>query len=234
MIDSHIYIICSDKARNGKTLFARLYADRLSLSGNNRLHVFDTDYPHGGIASYFPDDHDIIDLSRTQDQVQLFDTMIGGKGINYVVDLQASLLTQFFSIFHDISFDTGAREAGTGVVVYFIVDRSLNSIHEAEKVRAKLRCSEFVLVHNEAIGNALAIPGAVEEYEDIEKDRDLLFPKLSDETLALVESAEFSFSDFIAGNSEDLPIEIRRELWLFLEMIYNQRRVGGSETVHLI
>lgn len=234
VIDSHIYIVCSDKARNGKTLFARLYADRLSLSGNSRLHVFDTDYPHGGIASYFPDDSDIIDLSRTQDQMQLFDTMITEPGINYVVDLQASLLARFFSIFHDIAFDEGAREAGVGVVVYFIVDRSLNSIHEAERVREQLRCSEFVLVHNEAIGNALAIPGAAEEYEDIEKDRDLLFPRLSDETLALVESPTFTFSDFIAGKSEELPVEIRRELWHFLELIYNQRKIGGSETVHLI
>lgn len=166
--------------------------------------------------------------------MQLFDTMITEPGINYVVDLQASLLKQFFSIFHDISFDTGAREAGVGVVVYFIVDRSLNSIHEAERVREQLRCSEFVLVHNEAIGNALAIPGAAEEYEDIEKDRDLLLPKLSDETLALVENPAFKFSDFIAGNSEALPIEMRRELWQFLEIIYNQRKLGGSDTVHLI
>ncbi|MGI9401132.1 MAG: hypothetical protein ACR2O0_07765 [Rhizobiaceae bacterium] len=206
----------------------------MSLSGNNRLHVFDTDFPHGGVAAYFPEDSDIINLSRTQDQMQLFDTMITEPGINYVVDLQASLLEKFFSIFHDIAFDVGAQEAGVGVVVYFIVDRSLNSIHEAERVREKLRCCEFVLVHNEAIGNALALPGAYEEYEDIEKDRDLVLPRLSDDALSLVESPAFTFSEFIAGKSEDLPVELRRELWLFLEAIYNQRQIGSSKTVHLI
>lgn len=196
--------------------------------------MFDTDFPHGGIAGYFPENSEIIDLSRTQGQMRLFDTMIAVPGVNYVVDLQASLLDRFFTIFNDIAFDTGAQESGIGVVVYFIVDRSLNSIHAAEQVRAKLRASELVLVHNEAIGNALNIPGAVEEYEDIEKDRDLVLPKLSEEARDLVETAGFSFADFITGKSEKIPVVIRRELWQFLETIYNQRKIGGSKTVHLI
>jgi hypothetical protein len=206
----------------------------LSLSDSSRLRVFDTDFPHGGIASYFPENSEIIDLSRTQGQMRLFDTMIAVPGVNYVVDLQASLLDRFFTIFNDIAFDTGAREVGIDVVVYFIVDRSLNSIHAAEQVRAKLRASELVLVHNEAIGNALNIPGAVEEYEDIEKDRDLVLPKLSEEARDLVETADFSFADFITGKSANISIVIRRELWHFLETIYNQRKIGGSRTVHLI
>ena len=166
--------------------------------------------------------------------MRLFDTMIAVPGVNFVVDLQASLLDRFFTIFNDIAFDTGARESGIDVVVYFIVDRSLNSIHAAEQVRAKLRASELVLVHNEAIGNALNIPGAVEEYEDIEKDRDLVLPKLSEEARDLVETADFSFADFITGKSANISIVIRRELWHFLETIYNQRKIGGSKTVHLI
>jgi hypothetical protein len=196
--------------------------------------VFDTDFPHGGIVSYFPENSEIIDLSRTPGQMRLFDTMIANPGVSSVVDLQASLLDRFFNIFNDIAFDTGAQASGIGVVVYFIVDRSLNSIHAAEHVRTKLRSSELVLVHNEAIGNALNIPGAVEEYEDIEKDRDLVLPKISEEARELVESAGFSFADFISGKSANVPLLIRRELWQFLETIYNQRKIGGSKTVHLI
>jgi hypothetical protein len=233
IIGSHIYIICSDQARNGKTLFARLYADCLALSGTDRLHIFDTDFPGGDLARYFPDNSDILDISKTDGQVRLFDTMINNPQINYVVDLQSSLLSRFFKIFSDIGFDEGAAEAGIGVVVFFVVDRSMSSIHAADHIRSKLTCSEFVLVRNDSIGNLLHIPSAAREYSEIQKDRDLVLPKFSEAARNFIEQPQFSFADFIAGHYSSAPLEIRHELWSFLEKIYNQREPGGSGVTHL-
>lgn len=233
-MDSHIYIICSNQARNGKTLFARLYADQLALSGRERINIFDTDYPNGGIAKYFPEQTEIVDISKTAGQVKLFDTMIERPGINHLVDLQSEWLDKFFTIFHDIGFDEGAAEAGIGVVVFYMIDRSMSSIETAAKIRKKLRSSEFVLIRNAAVGNLLHIPSAARNYMKIEKDRDILLPKLSDAASVYIERPGFTFTDFIASGATDAPIEIRNELWNFLETIYNQREAGGSGTTLLI
>ena len=233
-IGSHVYIVCSDQSRNGKTLFARLYADCLSLADADRLRVFDTDFPNGGLAHFFPDNSEIIDLARTGDQVRLFDTIIEEPGYHYVIDLQASLLNRFFKIFHDIGFGEGALEAGIGTAVFFIVDKSMSSISAAENVRAQLTCSEFIMVRNDAIGTLLHLPSAAENYLRIEKNRDLILPKLSANALSFVELKGFTFSDFISGDLVQPSDAVRTELWKFLETIYNQRSDGGSGTTLLI
>lgn len=176
----------------------------------------------------------MIDLTKTGGQVKLFDSMIANPQLNHIVDLQSELLEKFFSIFHDIVFDEGAGEAGLGIAVFFIVDRSMSSIAAAEKVRGKLRQSEFILVRNEAIGSLLHVPSAARNYMLIDKDRDLVLPKLSEAAMAHIEQPGFTFADFIAKRSEDAPIEVRYELWDFLETIYNQREAGESGTTLLI
>ena len=234
MIGSHIYIICSDQARNGKTLFARLYTDFLSLSGFDSVHLFDTDYPNGGLSRYFPDNSEIVDLSKTAGQVRLFDTMIENPDRHYVVDLQSELLDRFFKIFHDISFDSGAAESGLDITVFFILDRSMSSIHAADRLRGRLGDSSLVLVQNGAVGSILHLPSAASEYSEIEKDRDIVLPKFSDTARNYVEDPNFSFARFIAGGYRDAPIDIRQEVWSFLESLYEQRDSGGEGTTHLI
>lgn len=198
------------------------------------MRVFDTDYPNGGLARYFPDNSEIVDLSKTGGQVRLFDTMIEEPNFHYVIDLQASLTNKFFKIFHDIRFDEGASESGIGTAVFYIVDRSMSSISAAEKVRSQLSCSEFVMVRNDAIGTLLHLPSAAENYLRIEKDRDLVLPKLSANALAFIEQRGFTFSDFIAGDIAAPPEAVKTEIWKFLDAIYNQRGMNVSGTTLLI
>lgn len=234
VIHSHVHIVCSNESRNGKTLFARLYADCLSLGGMERLRIFDTDYPNGRLAHYFPANSEIVDLTKTGGQVRLFDTIVSEPNYQYVIDLQASLLDRFFKIFSDIQFDEGAAEAGISTAVYFIVDRSMSSIHAAEAVREKLTVADFVMVTNEAIGTLLHMPSAAADYLRIPKDRDLVLPQLSWKASELIEEPGFTFAGFIAGESRDLPVELRVEMWNFLEKIYNQRSVAGSGATLLL
>ncbi|MCB1462191.1 MAG: hypothetical protein KDJ90_07130 [Nitratireductor sp.] len=220
--------MCSDEARNGKTLFARILGDQVALSDISRLCVFDTDHPRGDLVHWFPKNTQIIDLSRTVDQIKLFDTMIGEPDKHYVVDLQSSLLEKFFKIFHDIAFDEAVSEAGTAVTVYFIVDRSYGSVLGARSVHRQIRASEFVTVINEAIGSPLQLAEAALAYRGIPKDREIVLPALSRAAREYINSAGFTFSDFIVSNAEAAPANVRFELWAFLERIYNQRTGGGS------
>lgn len=231
---THVHIVCSNEARNGKTLFARLYADILSLSGAERVRVFDTDHPNGSLAHWFPGQSEIVDLNKTGGQVRLFDTIIGEPGYNYVIDLQAGLLERFFTIFHDIAFDEGAKEAGIGVAVFYLLDRSVSSIHKAAWVRSKLSCSDFAIVKNEALGTLLHMPSAAREYMEIPKDRDLNLPKLSAGARDFIQQPGFSFGRFLTGGAMDAPLELRLEITEFLERLYNQRKQGGSGTTLVI
>jgi len=185
--------------------------------------VFDTAHPRGDLARWFPRRARIIDLSQTQGQVALFDTMIAEPRQNYVVDLQAEHMDRFFRIFGDIAFDEAAREAGAEVMVHFVLDRSMSSIQSARHTRSRLKASRFVIVLNEAIGNLLNLASAREHYNRISKDGEIVLPRLSAAAREHIEQPGFSFATFIAGRSEQSPAQVRYELWRLLEILYDQR-----------
>lgn len=221
-----VSIICSDEPRNGKTLLARLITDCLSLAGPEGFRVFDTDHPHGGLAGYFPGNSRIVDFTRTQGQVTVFDTIIGEPDHDYVIDLQASLLDRFFAIFEDIGFDTAAHEAGITVAVYFLIDRSLTSVAAAARLSGMLRHSSFIPVRNEALGNILTLPEAARIFHEMKKTRDLVMPRLSIPALNRIDEPDFTFAGFIERNGDGETLEMRVELWNFLESVYNQRETA--------
>ena len=198
------------------------------------MRIFDTDFPNGGLAGYFPASSRIIDFSRTGDQVLVFDTMVGEPNHDYVIDLQDNLLNPFFRIYSDIAFDEGAAEAGIAVSVYFMLDRTLTSVRAASEVSRLAAGASFIPVRNEAIGNILAIPEGARLYEGIRKNREIMLPRLSIDALNLIDDPQFSFSGFVARNGEGYPLELKIELFQFLETIYNQRRAdeaGGPVTL---
>ena len=204
------------------------------MAGEERLRVFDTDFPDGGLAGYFPASSRIIDFARTGDQVLVFDTMVDEPDHDYVIDLQDNLLKPFFKVYSDIAFAEGAAEAGIAVSVYFMLDRTLTSVRAAAEVSRLAAGASFVPVRNEAIGNILAIPEGARLYEGIRKNREIMLPRLSVDALNLIDDPQFSFSGFVARNGEGYPLELKIELFQFLETIYNQRRVdeaGGPVTL---
>ena len=183
------------------------------------------------MAGYFPASSQIIDFSKTAGHVNLFDTIINEPDFDYLVDLDAQFLRSFFRIFSDIAFDQGARGAGIEITVYFMIDRTVDSVRAAGEIRRQCGDVQFVPVINEAIGNVLVLPQAASLYSDISKAREITLPRLSIEALNLTDQPDFSFADFIARNGAGTPLELRVELFGFLEGIYNQKRVsdaGGS------
>ncbi|MEM6463433.1 MAG: hypothetical protein AAF724_16115 [Pseudomonadota bacterium] len=226
-----MHIICSDEARNGKTIFARLYAELLRLGADHLPRIIDTDHPDGTIVRYFPNTCDIIDLSRTDGQIRLFDTIIENPHLDHVIDLEAHHLKRFFSIFEDIDYDRAASLAGMGVAVFFFLDRTLASIQAAIALRKRLTSSQFVLVRNDAIG--VYRPPAYGERElfRIDMDRQIRLPSLPTDLLDFVEDPEFNLSDFILQRPHNLPDWLSDELWTILEAIYEQQPIGTAETM---
>lgn len=197
------------------------------LSGPESFRIFDTDFPHGALAGYFPASARIVDFSKTQGQVRLFDTVLGEPDHDYIVDLDASMLWRFFQIYRDIGFDRAAADKGITVTVYFFIDRSLTSVEALAKVSKMIDEAGLIAVRNEMIGNVLTIPRAAAVYQDIPKTGEIQLPRLSVDALNHIDAPAFTFSDFIAHNGANTLLELRIEIWNFLETVYNQVQPDG-------
>ena len=216
-------IVCSDCPRNGKTLFAKLAADLLSLRLGHPPHIFDTDEPDGSLITHFPNHGEIIDLSKTTEQVALFDGMLSQPDGHFLVDLEDRHFAHFFNIYRDIGFEAGAEEVGLDLSVFFLIDRTEASIEAAAELSASIPQTRFLTVRNSAIGDALSIGTSADIYHRMRIDREILLPQLSPEALGMLEHPDFHFDTFIAGKYEHFPFELKAELWSFLEGLYEQR-----------
>ncbi len=232
-----VYIICSDRARVGKTLLARVFAGMLGLRRDGNPLVFDTDLSGNGIINYLAPKTTLIDLSKVSDQVALFDTMIeardnrlqsgafGGTS-DFVVDLAASDLRRFFDLFNDIGFERGAKEAELDVRVYYLVSWTLKSLQTCQKIASTLTSSQFTAVRNMAINAFAFIPEAGKEAQVPDVDISLFISALSPAAFGVVNQHGFSFSRFISGGHKEIKLDVRQEIWRFLENIYNQTNAG--------
>ncbi len=232
-----VNIICSDTARIGKTLLARVYADLHGLRRENSPLIFDTDLSGNGIINYFPNKTRMIDLSRVGDQITLFDTMMEAEmdarkvqsqsagqraSKDFVIDVAASELHRFFNLFQDIGFERGAAEAGLSIRVYFIVSWTLKSLITTDRIRSLLTSSQFVGVRNMAI-EAFAFTPEPDEVDQVpEIDITMFLNALSPDAFAIVNEHSFSFGRFISGEYKGMRYAVKQEIWSFLEGIYNQ------------
>lgn len=180
---------------------------------------------------YFQQQCDIIDLSSTDGQIRLFDTILEYPHLDHVIDLEARHLERFFSIFNDIGYVKAAAEKGIGVAVFFFLDRTLASIQKAIALRRQLNTSRFVLVRNDAIGAYRAPVYGERELSRIDMDRQIRLPVLSSDVLDFVEDPAFNLSDFIMQRPHNLPGWLTEELLSFLEVIYEQQPIGTAQTM---
>ncbi len=230
---SIVHIICSDTARNGKTLLSRVLADLSSLRREGSPVIFDTDITGNGIVNYFPANTTNIDLSRVGDQVTLFDTMMElneppartrevGRPPDFVVDVAASELGRFFDLFRDIGFERGAEEAGLDVRVYYMISWTLQSLQSTERVRDLLRKSRFFAVRNMAVQAFAFTPLPHEAALVPEIDISLFLNALPPSVFGIINEKTFSFARFISGEYKDMRPSVRTQILQFLEEVHNR------------
>jgi len=239
---SVVHIFCSDTARTGKTLLARVFADLSALRREGNPIIFDTDISGNGIINYFPDKTRLIDLSMVADQVTMFDSIMqlhdtqnlsrraagrvnsSGSTLapDFVVDVAASDLGRFFEMFNDIGFERGAAEAQLDVRVYYLVNWSLKSLLRTEQIRSMLNATKFFAVRNMGIQAFSFTPLPHEADLVPEIDISLFLKALSPSVFGIVNEKDFSFARFASGEYTEIKTRANREIWNFLEGIYNQ------------
>ncbi len=223
-----IFIVCSDRARNGKTMLARLFVDMLQLGGLMPL-VFDTDAPEGGLARHFPLDARIVDLQRTTDQLALFDTVLADTLRDTVIDLSARDLDTFFDLCATTGFDEAAHAAGRTVRVFYILDRAFHSVVTAARLRRLVQRGSFILIRNEAIAPQRDAAYPESEVRAVNADRIVTIPELTDATMRDIESTAFSWKEFVLRGHKFTPVLRRHELFRIIEAAWGDREIAARD-----
>lgn len=217
-----IYIVCSDRHRNGKTLLARVLVDYLMLEKRDPF-VIDAGFPEGPLRAAFPGRTALVDFSQIQGQMKLFDTIMGSPGRDYVIDLPVPQTENFFATYSQLDFHIEATRAGFQIVVFFIVDKDYSSLRFSEDVQRQVAPALFVPVRNIYIGSAL-VPRSDTLSIDI--------PELDRDVMNLVEARHFSLRNFILGDEGSMAAQHARKLKIFLlEMMTALRDIEPAMTL---
>lgn len=218
-----IEVVCSDQARNGKTMLARLIADYLVLIGRDPT-IFDAEYPHSGIRPFLPERTRLVDMSKIGGQMTMIDSILGATPQDYVIDLPCRLLTDTFYLFDRIDFAGEARRMGFAVIVHYIIDRPFASLRMARQIYNSGQMDRFVPVRNDAIGHVSEYCQVVNLYGELTQRGEIVMPALDRALVQIVEQRGFSFSTFLLNRYSHVPRESHLRLREFLNTNFSQIR----------
>lgn len=201
-----IFIICSDRTRNGKTLLARVLVDHLLIEEHDPF-CFDLSAPEGVLRAYFPGRTALIDVTDAASRTRMFDILLKRAGRDYVIDVPGAQLARFCEAAGDHDFAASAKARGYRVCVLFVVDREQASLKTAVAVEEMLEPDLLVPVVNRFVGTALpeSVPGPV-----------ITLDKIDAELHAVVSNRRFSLRSFLLGEETAVPARLRAHLKTFL------------------
>jgi hypothetical protein len=220
-MSSRIYVVASDREGNGKTLLARLYADNLLLTGGDPF-ALDTDSARGGFAAFYPGRSRVVDIARTEGRMALFDTMVAEPDRSFVIDLQARHRDAFFATVAETLFLDEAHRSGREMVVLFVIDRSVYSLHAARQIWEKSLADRLIAVRNRAVGTVLDDTLPAEIRFELPPMGDIVVPELERGLIDSIEALDFSFARFLARKQPRVPEHTAYELDRFLQAVYGQ------------
>lgn len=197
-----IYIVCSDRGRNGKTLLARILTDHLLIEGRDPF-CFDLSAPEGALRAYFPGRTALIDIQDDTSRARLFDILRERPGRDYVIDVPAAQLARFCDAANDATLAESARAKGARLCVLFMVDRDPASLKMAVTLEETLQPDLLAPAVNRFVGTSLpeGVPGPV-----------VVIDRIEGELRVLVTNRRFSFRGFLLGDETAVPARLRPAL----------------------
>lgn len=190
-------IVASMRARTGKTLLARLIADRFLLA-SRRIEIFDTDAIEKSLTAAFPEQSSVIDLDRTVDQMKLFDTLAAPMPESQVIDLTHRSFQKFFKLMRDSDYVSEAKARGIEPVIFYIPDRDVETYEQGRAIRDFFHDAAFVLTENAFLGEIQKDARRSESFLAFKNHRPtLIMPQLDPFIANVVMDPTLSLSEFL-------------------------------------
>lgn len=193
-----IFIVGADKGGVGKTTVARTLLD--FYEGRNiSCKGVDTEHPKGVLKRFYPELVDVVDLTKSNGQMQVFDAL--RQYSVTLIDIRAGLLSKTLDMMNVTGFFEGAKEGKHRIVVAHVLGDTEASLDEVTDVSKIIPDARRLLIRNHISEDAFATTSiqlsATDEMLDI--------PKLDDLAAKHVDRAGVSFSAFVR-NTANSPV----------------------------
>jgi hypothetical protein len=209
MADAALYVVTSDEARNGKSLFARLLTEYLILARKNPV-LFDAGWPKQDLKDRWPERTFPIDFQKVQGQMALFDRVLSMPVRTGVVDLSWRDLPQFMSLAEDISFKEEAGKRGYRLVLFYVIGMLQQSRLAGERIATTKLFREVHYLRPAMIRRSGM---------EITSQPEIIIPQLSLAVMQRIERATFSIGEFLKGRKQGLNYLEAKELDGFLDTV---------------
>jgi hypothetical protein len=141
----HLVIVGADKGGVGKTVVARTVLDYFKAQGVE-ARAIDTQMPQGNLKRFHPDVTEVIDLSSSDGQIKVFDSLAGSPVT--VIDIQAGLLTPTLTLLSEIGLLSMVEDGKMNVTVMHVVGSTVQSLSEIEGAAKILTGSRHFIIKN--------------------------------------------------------------------------------------
>ncbi len=140
-------MIGADKGGVGKTTVARSVLDYFSQN-NVFARAFDTEFPHGTLKRFFPQQTKVVDITQTADQMRVVDTLGTSEAKITVIDTRAGALTTSLAALRDIGFLDAVKAEEFNFILFHILGPSISSLAEISETAPYVADANYFLVKN--------------------------------------------------------------------------------------
>jgi len=208
-----IIIVGADKGGVGKTTISRALIDYLK-STNKEVRAFDTEYPAGVLKRFHPDKTEVVDLTKSDDQMKVFDNL--SPVTVTLIDVRAGLLSPTLSVLNDIGFFQMAKEGKIKIIVFHVLGSTIASLNEVKATAEIMKNADHFLLKNHTNGAVFfdGINSVAKDIFNTESAPVLDIPKLDERATEYVEAAGLPFAQFIADDSQSMVLRGKVNHWL--------------------
>lgn len=210
-----LILIGADKGGVGKTTVCRLLLDLLAEQGIP-TRAFDTEAPHGSLHRFYPDVSEVVDVTRTTDQMKIFDTLEDAEVNVTLVDVRAGQLRNILAALSEFGFLDAVKRGRYGFLLFHILGSSIASLEEIADVAAYAAPATHYLVRNDAEGTHFAWgPEIYRSYIDrVKAAKELAIPRLDAIAFEQIDVAGVPFSTFAKDEHNSFVLRGYVRAWL--------------------
>lgn len=207
----NVVIVGADKGGVGKTMISRALMDFYNTSAGAEVkhRAFDTEAPHGVLKRFYPDKTEIVDLTKSDGQMLVFDTLKNAQVT--VIDVRAGLLSPTLKTLAEIGFLEAVKAGTLRISLLHVLGGTHASIDEIKAMAALMAGAKHFLVTNHA--NDTTFLGLSDELKAIGAGV-IDIEKLNELAADHVDADGLPFEKFVADENKSLVLRGYVRAWL--------------------